>query len=206
RYYWQIVLPITRHRVPVSSQCWLIKASSLQKLGGFDAARNKIVVEGFFARRLFAQDRYRFVISNKELGVTTAKRWSSQNETALRLLYPTFKRQPMYLLLGVFFVAGVCLLPFGLSIGLAVAGRFDVIWVLATIVSGFFWFSYGLVIIRVMPRSWPLTLLFFPLSLTLEVFLLLASMLAYEFGDVNWKGRNVCYPVLTAYRSPIVNL
>ena len=206
RYYWQIVLPITGHRVPVASQCWLIKASVLRKLGGFDAARNKIVVEGFFARRLFVRDGYRFIVSNKELGVTTAKRWNSQNETALRLLYPTFKRQPLYLLLGAAFIFGICLLPFGLSVGLAMVGKFDVVWVLSIIVSSFFLFGYALVIIRVMPRSWPLTLLFFPLSLTLEIILLVISMLAYEFGDVNWKGRNVCYPVLTTYHSPLASL
>ncbi|HEX4662120.1 MAG TPA: glycosyltransferase, partial [Candidatus Saccharimonadales bacterium] len=43
RYYWQIMLPMTRYRVPVSSQLWLINRKTLLSLGGFAAVRHKIV-------------------------------------------------------------------------------------------------------------------------------------------------------------------
>jgi hypothetical protein len=52
------------------------------------------------------------------------------------------------------------------------------------------------VIVRTHSFTWPVTLLLMPVSLLQELVLLIASMLAYEFGDVNWKGRNVCYPVI----------
>jgi hypothetical protein len=31
---------------------------------------------------------------------------------------------------------------------------------------------------------------------TFEILLYHWSMLQFEFGEVNWKGRNVCYPIM----------
>jgi hypothetical protein len=66
----------------------------------------------------------------------------------------------------------------------------------AALASGILWLGYSLVVVRTHPLTWPVTVLLLPFTLVLEAMLLLASMLTYEFGDVNWKGRNVCYPVI----------
>jgi chlorobactene glucosyltransferase len=196
RYYWQIVLPITRRRVPVANQCWLIRADALRQLGGIAGVKNKIVPEGFFARKLAQLFKYRFIIANNELGITTAKRWSSQNETAIRFLYPTFKRQPLYVLIGCLALALLALLPFATLVALSLQASFTLYWALALLASLLLLASYGMVVVRTLPHSWLLSIIAFPLSLLQEFVLLILSMLLYEFGEVNWKGRNVCYPVI----------
>ncbi|MGD8373964.1 MAG: glycosyltransferase [Candidatus Woesebacteria bacterium] len=206
RYYWQIVLPITRKRVPVASQCWLIKTDALRRFGGIKAAKHKIVPEGTFARRLFASDSYRFLVSNQELGITTAKRWTSQNETAIRLLYPTFKRQPVFVMLACFCLAIFTILPFAVLIVYGVLGKFNLYWAMAAAVSVLLLFSYTLVLFRVMSHTWWLAVWFLPVVLVQEFALLVISMLMYEFGSVNWKGRNVCYPVLMATASKLPDI
>lgn len=200
RYYWQVVLPITKRRVPVASPCWLIKADALHQLGGFAAARQKIVPEGSFARRLFGVNLYRFVISNDELGITTAKKWSSQNESALRLLYPTFKRQPFFTLIGALLLIGLQLAPLILLLVASFDLQLGWVFWLSLLATALLFAGYGLVVMRTHPRTWPVTLLCFPLSLVQELVLLAASMVLYEFGTVNWKGRNVCYPVIRPLR------
>lgn len=198
RYYWQIVLPMTRHRVPVASQAWLIKQDALQHLGGFKAVKGKVMPEGSFARRLFGVDMYRFIISNTELGITTAKRWSSQIESAIRFLYPTFKRQPFHILMGSLALISVMLLPFVMVIARGIRGELDLVWAFAILACVVLLVGYALVVVRTVPRNWLLTLLIFPISLVQEFILLLTSMIMYEFGEVNWKGRNVCYPVIAS--------
>jgi glycosyltransferase involved in cell wall biosynthesis len=193
RYYWQIALPLTARRVPVASQCWLIRRETLKKLGGFDAVRQKIVPEGYFARILFVHDQYRFIVSNEELGVTTSKKWSSQVETAIRFLYPTFRRQPLLVLLGSLVIGALFVTPF---VTLLVSPSDMEVLIPAIVASSLLWLGYVLVIVRTHSFTWPVTLLLMPVSLLQELVLLIASMLAYEFGDVNWKGRNVCYPVI----------
>lgn len=193
RYYWQVALPVTARRLPVASQCWLIRRKKLTELGGFDAVRHKIVPETYFARRLFATEQYRFIISNTEVGVTTAKKWTSQIESGVRFLYPTFKRQPFLILLGSLLLCTLMLLPFVVALLSLHDAR---LWALALGACGMYGISYGLVVGRTHPLTWPVTLLCFPLSLLQELALLIGSMITYEFGDVNWKGRNVCYPVM----------
>jgi chlorobactene glucosyltransferase len=192
RYYWQITLPVTARRVPVASQAWLIRRKTLAKIGGFDAVRQKIVPEAYFARILFVHDQYRFIVSNDELGITTAKRWTSQIESAVRFHYPTLKRQPLFVLLAALALSIVFIVPF---VTLLVSHDARLL-VLSIVASGVLWLGYALVIVRTHSYTWPVTLLLMPLSLAQELILLIGSMLTYEFGDVNWKGRNVCYPVV----------
>lgn len=195
RYYWQIALPITARRVPVASQAWLIRRATLNKLGGFEAVQQKIVPESYFARILFVHDQYRFIVSNPDLDITTAKRWSSQIESSIRFLYPTCKRQPYVVLLAALAMCGILMLPFAVLAWMPSDNLH--IFVPALIAAVLLWLGYGFVVIRTHPYSWLLTWLLFPLSLLQELVLLIASMCTYEFGDVNWKGRNVCYPVLS---------
>lgn len=194
RYFWQVALPITKRRVPVASQAWLIKADVLQKMGGFNAVHNKITPEGNFARRLFTKNSYRFVVSDYQLGITTAKRLNSQSQSAIRFLYPTFKRQPFFILLACFGIGLLLALP---CIAITATAPLAILCIGAMLLLTL---SYLLVIARAIPYMWPVTLIFFPLSLIQEIALLITSMLLYEFGEVNWKGRNVCYPVIALDR------
>lgn len=194
QYFWRLVLPVTPRRVPVSSKCFLITAKALKKLGGFESVKHSVVPEASFARRLHDTDTYRFIVSDDKLGMTAAKRWPSQLETSVRLLYPTLKRQPFFALLGLFLlgtlIAPFVLAPVGLLLGdlrLSALGFLAALMLLVV---------YGLVTRRLYPHTWLVTTLLLPFALLQEAILLLISLLSYEFSEVNWKGRNVCYPVI----------
>lgn len=195
QYYWQIALPITKRRVPVSGKCWLIKAETLKDLGGFGSVKHKIIPEGSFARRLFGENTYRFFVSDLRLGITTSKSRKEQIRTSLRLLYPTFKRQPFFMLLGLLGL-GFLFLPFAMIFVAGLAGNI-IVMVLSGVAAWLLLLGYALVLQRTHPGTWALGFLCLPFGLIQEAFLCLASMLSYEFSEVNWKGRNVCYPVIS---------
>ncbi|HEU5187367.1 MAG TPA: glycosyltransferase, partial [Candidatus Saccharimonadales bacterium] len=198
QYYWQIVFPITKRRVPVSGKAWFIQAKTLKKLGGFDSVKHKIIPEGSFARRLFAEDAYRFFVSDARLALTTSKNRNAQIRTSIRLLYPTFKRQPMFVLFGLFGLS-LLLLPFCVVVLAALWGNW---WLLAAgaIALTLLFAGYVLVVRRTQPVAWLASSVCLPLVLAQEMVLCVISMLRYEFSEVSWKGRNVCYPVISGGR------
>ncbi len=195
-YFWRLVWPITRRHVPVSSRCWLINATSLRQLGGLASVSRKILPEESFARRLFTRHSYHFVVGDFAMGLTVAKRWSSQVETSIRLLYPTAKRQPLAVLVLVLAVAGLFILPLLAVVVQLILGAYGVIFWLGLAVSALHTLNYAIVMAKSQSKSWPLAVLLWPLVVLQEIGLQVTSMLSYEFGEVNWKGRNVCYPVL----------
>lgn len=196
RYFWQMVLPITKRHAPVAGQAWLINADTLKDLGGFKSVSHKIIPEGSFARRLFAKNAYRFIAGTPLLGITTAKRWPSQLESSIRLLYPTYKRQPVYALGGVVYILIVFVTPFVLSGWLAIDGAHRGLLALAITTAALALLNYAMVLHRTHPRIWPIAMFFLPVAAVQEVVLIIVSLVLYEFGEVNWKGRNVCYPVI----------
>lgn len=201
RYIWQMMLPVTRRRVPVASQCWVIEATMLKRLGGFASVSHKIIPEASFAQRLAEGDAYRFVAGHTALGVTTAKRWPSELATAQRVLYPTYKRQPFFALLAMIAIALCLLVPVGAFVLLIALGVFNRLFIIACIALGLLLINLAVVRHRTHPRVWILTTLFTPLAAIQEVILIFISMLRYEFGEVNWKGRNVCYPVILSQQN-----
>jgi glycosyltransferase involved in cell wall biosynthesis len=196
-HFWRIVLPLTKKRMPVSSKMWLIKRSSLDRLGGFESVSRKIVPEESFARRLFTANAYRFLVSNASLGVTTAKRWSSQIETSLRLAYPLVRRQPFYALGACLFLIAAFLAPIAIALFEAMAGRMGIVFWLSVSAGALYFIDYFLVVVRIQPKAWLLSSLLLPLVVVQETIICAVSMALYEFAEVNWKGRNVCYPVLS---------
>lgn len=197
-YYWRQILPLHDKHVPTTSKAWLIAAASLKRLGGFASVGRKIVPEESFASRLALKHTYRFLLSNQVLGLTTAKRWMSQIETAIRINYPRMQRQPL-LILGV--SAGLLLMFFGPFVALVVCiilGAYGIVWWLSVAACVLLLADYAVVLIRTQPKSWAIAMLMWPIVTVQECALFVSSMVQYEFGEVNWKGRNVCYPVLAA--------
>jgi hypothetical protein len=67
-----------------------------------------------------------------------------------------------------------------------------VLWALAVAV---FIIVHCLVYLISIPRMWFVGVLNMPLVFAIEFWLLQISMYRYEFGEVLWKGRNVCEPI-----------
>jgi hypothetical protein len=55
---------------------------------------------------------------------------------------------------------------------------------------------YGLILQSAYGKVEPWKLLVMPAAVGLDILLLHTSMFDYEFGEVIWKGRNVCIPVM----------
>ncbi|HSE61283.1 MAG TPA: glycosyltransferase family 2 protein [Candidatus Saccharimonadales bacterium] len=195
--FWRIVLPIGKSRMPISSRLWLVKRSALDALGEFGSVSRKIIPEESFARRLFNSNEYRFLVGNSELGVTTAKRWTSHVATSLRLAYPLLRRQPFYAIGAVTALLAMVLGPLGFTVFSLLNGQTGVAFWLALTATALFFIDYLLVVVRITPKIWFLAWLLWPYVVFQEAVIYVASMVTYEFSEVNWKGRNVCYPVLT---------
>lgn len=182
-------------RPPVLSTCWLITSHSYKKLGGLKAVRNSILPEAYFAKSLALKHQYAFLRSAPNSGIITLKSLSDQIDTAVRVRYPSLKKRPeLVWLLSASYLAFMVLPFIGLIAG--VGGYGSAVWLLCLISA--ILYSIGHITINAYsnPSSWWLSVLSFPIVVSFEVVLMNCSMLKYEFGEVRWKGRNICLPVM----------
>lgn len=196
RYWWELVPPRRLfNRPPVLSSCWAITHKALKKTGGFDAIRRAIVPEAYFARELTKSDGYSFLRSDG-LGLESTKSIANQRSTAIRMRYPQLHRRPenvafLSLLELCFLVAPFMLAVAGFWVSLGTVAH-----VLAGSASVLLVASYVIVgnSTRVI-TPW-FALISQPVAALADIVLVHYSMSKYEFSTVEWKGRNVCIPVM----------
>ncbi len=200
RYWWELAIPRkTFNRPPALSTAWLIDSKVLKKLGGMAAVSRQIIPESFFARELTQlNDSYSFMRASNDLDVQTAKSAAEQWLTALRICYPQIHRRPeMALLLTVFDVVillgAVPVVIWGLITGAVFAA------VLAALSTVCLTITHVFILQATNPGSTWTALFSFPVAVIVEIIAGNASMLGYEFGTVQWKGRNISLPVMHAY-------
>ncbi|MCA9339220.1 hypothetical protein KC939_02635, partial [Candidatus Saccharibacteria bacterium] len=196
RFFWQLTTP-RFVEMPVASALWLIQANTLEKLHGFKEVANNIEPERTFAQKLAAKHTYRFLISNQTLGIFYAKKWSSQIETSVRIWYPLLDMQPGRVLLAVFGQYLFVFLPYVVVISYLFTQQNDLAAIISAIIIVLQLIAYGIYIIKTQARAKLLVILFYPIVALQETSLILTSFVQYEFGTVNWKGRNICYPILS---------
>lgn len=197
RYWWELVPPRRLfNRPPVISSCWVIEAHALKKAGGFPAVARSITPEAHFAKELLKTDGYSFMRSIDELGIESNKTVAEQYRTAVRMRYPQLHRRPentaLFSLLALFFLLApfmLTILGFWVSIGViahisVVAASLVLIWIYSLTAQStkvnYVWFS----------------LVAAPFAVVTDIAMLHYSMWKYEFSTVDWKGRNVCIPVM----------
>jgi glycosyltransferase involved in cell wall biosynthesis len=199
RYAWELSLPRRLlNRPPVLSTCWLINTKALALAGGLPAVRRKNSVESYFARQTaIGSDGYAFIQSTPEIGLLSKKSFNEQRMTAVRTRYPQLHRRPelvgLLSLTELFIVSG----PFVL----ALHGLIERQWILlgmslvnVVLLNVFFSKVVNLTYRRFLLRGcWLL-----PFVILYDIVLLNYSMWQYEFGEIIWKGRNVCLPVMRA--------
>lgn len=194
KYFWRVALPISDKHVPTSSKLWLIASKTLKELGGFDAARSKALPEAYFARTLFKVRQYRFLVSSIGLGITTAKKWSSQIESSVRTIYPVCRRRPSYVLAMCVSMFAVFMLPgVFVAVDLITGNVQPATWFNVAAI-GLAVLNYGIYLFASRVSYRVASLVMLPYSLVQEIVISVISMLKYEFGAVNWKGRNVGFP------------
>lgn len=197
RYAWELALPRRFvRRPPVLSTCWLITREALAAAGGFKAVRRKGVPESYLARATAnSGDTYSFLQADPTIGVSSRKNPDEQRATAIRTRYLQLHRRPEL-------TAAVGLAELTVLVGplplflISLTGRH---W----IVAGLFALSFilnSLLYSRIFSlayRQFTLkSLWMFVPAVLYDIGLLNYSMWQYEFGEVLWKGRNVCIPVM----------
>jgi hypothetical protein len=192
RYYWELAPPRRYfNRPPVLSSCWLANRKALLGAGGFAAIKRAIVPEAFFARTFIKHDGYSFLRSNEKLNLTSTKSTTEQRATAIRTRYPQLHKRPELVLLFMLGEIWFLLCPFIIFLIGFWYRPFGLIQLLSLISYVLLIVSYSMIIKVVMPQSWLISLLCFPLVIITDVGLLIYSMLRYNFSTVDWKSRDV---------------
>ena len=199
RYWWELALPRRLFNRPaVLSSCWAIKRQRLKKLGSFKAVSHAIIPEGFFARELVKTDDYSFLRASDTLDIQTRKNLDAQRETAIRVRYPQIRRRLELVLLMTVVHVFLLLLPFVLMLSVFWAG-FGLLQLLAGIACILLVLTHVIIVQVSNPANVLVAALSFPLVVLTELYIGMVSMFRYEFSVVDWKGRNVCIPVMHTY-------
>lgn len=197
RYAWELALPRRfLNRPAVLSTCWMISRNLLLSSGGFEAVTNTISPESYFARRAIAdRDGYSFMQADSVVALSSVKSISDQRDTAVRTRYPQLHKRPE--IIGIVTAAefGALILPMiFVVIGVTVSNPFVVFFALISALLQ--QYSYGKVV-ELTYRKHILSGYFaLPLAAIFDIYLLNTSMIRYEFGEVIWKDRNVCIPIM----------
>lgn len=197
RYAWELTLPRRLlNRPAVLSTCWMIRRSLLLSSGGFEAVTNTISPESYFARRaISANDGYSFMQANSSIFLASVKSISDQKDTAIRTRYPQLHKRPEVAGIVTTVEFATLILPiFMVGIGIAVSN--PAVIVIASISTCLQQYAYGRVIDLTYRKNIVSGYFALPLAALFDLYLLNVSMIRYEFGEVIWKDRNVCIPIM----------
>ena len=204
RYAWELMLPRKLTAKPaVLSTCWIIEHSLYHASGGFAAVKRSIVPERYFAEKAIAhKDSYSFVQCDAREGMNifSSKPLTEMRATAIRTRYPQLHKRPEMSLL----VALLELIVFVMPYVFYVENIVDQHWALATLFAVMCLanqYIYGRTVTLAYRRTIPISYVLAPFAAIYDVGMLFFSMYRYEFREVEWKGRNICVPIMQVYAS-----
>jgi hypothetical protein len=174
----------------------VISKKALHDAGGFAGVKRAIVPEAHFARSTSAHDGYSFLRSTDGLGIESNKSVSEQRQTAIRMRYPQVHRRPGQVAIATLWETTFLLLPFVLAIGgpwlpIGMVAHAASIVACVLLIA-----TYEASVLATKVNTWWFGLIAQPLTVLVDIALLHYSMWRYEFSTVDWKGRNVCVPVM----------
>ena len=139
-----------------------------------------VQMETTIARKLADHKDYRLIMSNKWLGLSYEKRWSSQIETSIRLLYPQNGKK-LHQVLGLVLALLLGLVPY-----VAVWWQpWAALLILVQYAVAYYYLSHAWQRYRLIGAF------LLPYTLVQEIILLVVSSYRYKFGTITWKGRPV---------------
>lgn len=180
RHFWTIMRfrPV---RPRAAANAWLVDRQVLLDCFASDPRLpQSMEVETTIARYLADTNKYRLVLSNKDLGLRYEKRWSSQVETSLRLLYPQCGKH-WYQVVGLALLLGLTLVPY------VAVWSTPWAWMVAVFQLYISYFHLS----RIWARYRLVGALLLPFILVQEIVLLFVSMYKYRTNTVTWKGRPI---------------
>ncbi len=210
RYFWQLVLPL-RFNTPLATSLWAIRSENLIEAGGFASYKDKVDIENKLASQFSSRDEYRFLVGSRLLKVAYAKHWTSQVDTAIRLWYPSLNKSILRASLAIlghfvlFILPSLVLLQLLFTAG-SYQGYIRISWLLALvagILANYVYIVYFRQIktAKTVADYFAFFISFFlvPVLAVQEIILIVISFIQYKRGQVDWKGRNVCYPIVKKY-------
>lgn len=183
RYFWAMVR-FTTHRPRAVSNAWLIdRKFLLNELKTNETLPASMLMETTIARKLALDGSYRLAMGNEYLGIRFEKKWSSQIETSIRLLYP---QCDAYVLQALWLVVllTITLVPYVMVWWNP--------WALIPIIIQYAIASFYLS--KVWSRYRWVGAFILPVTIAQEIALYIVSVYKYKFGTVTWKGRPVQAP------------
>ncbi len=180
RHFWTL-MRFRPHYPRAVANAWLIdRKTVLEQLKMDDTLARSVQMETTIAKKLAATKEYRLVMSSKWLGLSYEKRWSSQVETSIRLLYPQSSSNAIQ-------VAWL------IALLMTILSPYILIWwfpwlagvILAQYLISLYYLS------RVWVRYRFVGALLLPITVIQEIILLIISTYRYNFGTITWKGRPV---------------
>lgn len=190
RYLWDIVFYTNKNCV-ATSNAWMINRTDLIQLGGLADLKTDTQPETKLANMFNKSNKYRFIISNHQLGLGYEKRWLSQLTTSIRLLYPMFKSSLVYSLIAVLLLA-ILLVPY-ILLPLSVFTDDFLLQVISACSVIMMLIVYGYYLRRIRNSGWLVGVLAFPIQIIQEIVLIILSYLAYKTHNVKWKNRPIKY-------------
>jgi len=192
RYAWEISLPRYRfRRPPVLSTYWLVQRKLLEKAGSFAAVHQMVTPESYFARQAAKTHDYRFICADATLELTSEKSWQEQWQTSVRTRYPQLhRRAELVLLVSLLQLMGIAMPPVLLLMA-ALTGA----WLIALLSAATVFLHgllYGILLRVTYSQKWRWSASFWPAAL-LDIYIRNYSLFAYEFGHVNWRGRDITF-------------
>jgi len=189
RYFWELMLH-RRSTPAVASSAWMVhRQQFIDDCDGFNNMRLHIQPEATCASLFSKSNEYSFLIGTPLLGVTYEKKWASQVDTSIRLLYPIFGGR-WY---GAIPAIGLLLLlnlPTLFIIGGFIDG-WSIIQIAAAWQLSVFIAIYGLYLGTVWKKGWWFGAVLWPYIIAQELALLICSITSYLRHSVTWKGRPV---------------
>lgn len=180
RHFWTVIRYRAR-RPRAASNAWIVKRDVLLKQLDTDTTLPMSVqVETTIARTLAPEHKYRLVLSDANLGLSYEKKWRSQVETSIRLLYPQCNKQ-------LFQVVGLV----GLLL-LLVVPYVAMFWIMPFAVMAVFQYViYQYYLSKVWAHYSVFGAFALPVVLIKEAILLCISIYKYHFSTITWKGRPI---------------
>ena len=192
RYFWELMFH-RRSAPATASNAWMIDRKVLvDEFGGFNDFKSAIQPETQLSARLMPQNRYRFLIGSPELGVSYAKKWRSQVETSIRLLFPLLGGSTglvVLCLLGIL----ILLVPF-ILLGQTPQVGWTAFQTIAAVTIIAYLALYGVYTAHIWRKGWWLGMVLWPVILLQEFILLILSIERYALNTVTWKGRPIAAP------------
>ncbi len=180
RHFWTM-MRFTPNRPRAVSNAWLVERDlMLEQLKTDKSLPLSMLMETTIARKLAPTHKYRLVMSNALLGIRYEKKWSSQVETSIRLLYPQSDAYTLQVAWLVLLLA-LTLVPY--------AAVWWQPWALVLIVVQYAISYYYLS--KVWTRYKFVGALLVPVTILQEIVLFVTSVYRYKSGTITWKGRPI---------------